>query len=272
MKPTSILTSSLLAVSVSAAAITNTIPSRQDSQQPFSSISAEHEYFKQASFNPQYDPRFASEPLPYVQQKAAMQVLIQTCLSTLADLGIEAWLMHNTLLGWWWGQHNLPWTSEADLQIAAHSLSFLAAYYNMTMFFFKYPDVPEGRHFRLEINPHFASTTVSPANHVDARWIDLQTGLYIDLAAIRYERPRAPGAAPTLRDKRGFHYADTDIFPLWETTYEGVNAMIPHNFKRLLVDEFGVSALTDMRTNSHFFQEDTMTWEHARSEKEFSEL
>jgi hypothetical protein len=30
--------------------------------------------------------------------------LIQTYLVTLNDLGIETWLIHDALLGWWWGK------------------------------------------------------------------------------------------------------------------------------------------------------------------------
>ena len=30
--------------------------------------------------------------------------LITIFLSTAADIGIEVWLMHGSLLGWWWNQ------------------------------------------------------------------------------------------------------------------------------------------------------------------------
>jgi hypothetical protein len=29
---------------------------------------------------------------------------MQTFLSTMADIGAETWIMHGTLLGWWWNQ------------------------------------------------------------------------------------------------------------------------------------------------------------------------
>lgn len=48
--------------------------------------------------------RFASKALPYNEQKVALKNLVQTYLATFADLGIETWLMHGSLLGWWWGQ------------------------------------------------------------------------------------------------------------------------------------------------------------------------
>ncbi|KAL5621309.1 hypothetical protein BROUX41_006779 [Berkeleyomyces rouxiae] len=274
MKLAAICTSSLLAVSVSALAIgsVSSVQTSPQDQDTLDTSTAEPPYFEHASFDPHYDPRFTSAPLSYAEKITAMQVLVRTCLSTLSDLSIESWLMHNTLLGWWWGQHNLPWAAGADIQLTTSSLTFLAAYYNMSMFFYQYPDIPQGRHFRLEVNPHCTSAAASAANPVDARWIDLQTGLYINLTALRYQRPSASGSAPMLKDKSGAQYVDRDIFPLWETEFEGVKAMIPQSYKSILADEFGIDALKNTESDGHFFQEKTMEWVPKRVEKEFTEL
>lgn len=51
-----------------------------------------------------YDRRFYKKALPLTAQRDAIRVLIQTYLSTFRELGVETWLMHGTLLGWWWGK------------------------------------------------------------------------------------------------------------------------------------------------------------------------
>ncbi len=77
------------------------------------------------SFHPHYDGRYALHPLPlpspvdltpahtrrfadrvleYNEQKRALKSLVQTYLSTFADIGVETWLMHGSLLGWWWNR------------------------------------------------------------------------------------------------------------------------------------------------------------------------
>ena len=33
-----------------------------------------------------------------------LNALVQSYLSTMADLGAETWLMHGTLMGWWWNR------------------------------------------------------------------------------------------------------------------------------------------------------------------------
>ena len=56
--------------------------------------------------------RFSNHVLDYAEQKKALKNLIQTFLSTFADLGIETWIMHGSLMGWWWNRQvrrpNMP--------------------------------------------------------------------------------------------------------------------------------------------------------------------
>jgi hypothetical protein len=51
-----------------------------------------------------YDARYSNGPLEEYEQREAIKVLIQTYLSTFRDLGVQTWLMHGSLLGWWWGK------------------------------------------------------------------------------------------------------------------------------------------------------------------------
>lgn len=48
--------------------------------------------------------RFTDHKLDYVNQKRELKNLAQTFLSTFSDLGLEAWLVHGSLLGWWWNK------------------------------------------------------------------------------------------------------------------------------------------------------------------------
>ena len=55
-------------------------------------------------YNIHYDIRYTKKPLEEQEQHDAIVVLIQTYLATFRDIGVETWLMHGTLLGWWWGK------------------------------------------------------------------------------------------------------------------------------------------------------------------------
>jgi hypothetical protein len=53
---------------------------------------------------PHYDLRYFGEALEPQDQNAGIKVLMQTYLATFRDLGVQTWLMHGSLLGWWWGK------------------------------------------------------------------------------------------------------------------------------------------------------------------------
>lgn len=151
-------------------------------------------YFHESSFNQHYDGRFADHPLEETEQKAAVRVLIQTYLATFRDLGVETWIMHGSLLGWWWNKQALPWDDDADVMITEPSMYYLAAYHNMTTYYYQYSAIPEGRTFLLDINPHYTTRSESDTlNVVDARWIDMENGLFIDITAARYDLDHPQG-------------------------------------------------------------------------------
>ncbi|KAK3393615.1 LicD family-domain-containing protein [Podospora didyma] len=217
-------------------------------------------YFHESTFHPHYDGRFAEHELNYQQQKLALKNLVQTFLSTFKDIGVETWLMHGSLLGWWWGKHILPWDSDVDVQVSEASIFFLAAYYNMSVFHYKSPRIPDGRDYMLEINPHFKNRERNdPLNVIDARWIDTESGLFIDITGVRYDMNHPKGEG-MLYCKDGHEYHDVYLFPLRTTTFEGVEAKIPYRYRQLLREEYGQWALENTEYSGHHFDDDKMEW------------
>lgn len=47
-------------------------------------------------------PRFTNHTLSYEDQKTNLSFLMQSYLSSMSDIGAETWIIHGTLLGWWW--------------------------------------------------------------------------------------------------------------------------------------------------------------------------
>lgn len=100
----------------------------------------------------------------------------------------------------------LPWDSDVDVQVAEESMQFLASYYNMTVFHYRTPRIPEGRDYMLEVNPHYKIRDQSDRlNVIDARWVDTDSGLFIDITTVRknYTHPAGPGV---LSCKDGHEY------------------------------------------------------------------
>lgn len=103
-------------------------------------------------------------------RRACLKGLIQTYLSTMDDIGIETFIVHGTLLGWWWNRRIMPWDEDVDVMVSERSIDHLANFYNMTIHTFRFPDVGHARDYLLEINPHYVDDSVDLVNGIDARW------------------------------------------------------------------------------------------------------
>jgi hypothetical protein len=115
----------------------------------------------------------------------------------------------------------MPWDYDADVQVTEADMYFLAAYYNMTIYYYKYGAMEEGRFFQLEVNPYFKHRDQDDqSNVIDGRWIDMQNGLYIDITAARYALDHEEGEG-VLYDKYGHEYR------VWKTSIR--TTLVMHN-------------------------------------------
>ncbi|KAF4965178.1 hypothetical protein FSARC_6996 [Fusarium sarcochroum] len=217
-------------------------------------------YFKEASQYPHYDLRYFEEALEPAAQNAGIKVLMQTYLATFRDLGVQTWLMHGSLLGWWWGKKVMPWDLDADVMVTEADMYFLAAYHNMTIYYYQYEGCPEGRFFQLDVNPHHTHRGRDDTlNYIDARWVDMQTGLFIDITAARYDPGHEMGEG-VLYDKHDHEFKDKYVFPLLDTTFEGLPAKIPYRYQEILASEYGSAALSKTDFHGHRFNPKLMKW------------
>ncbi|TPX17178.1 uncharacterized protein E0L32_003296 [Thyridium curvatum] len=207
-----------------------------------------------------HESTFAEETLPYHEQKEALKNLLQTYLATFSDLGIETWLMHGSLLGWWWNKHIMPWDTDVDVQVTESSMYYMAAYYNMSVFHYRTPRIPDGRDYMLEVNPHFKNREqTDKMNVIDARWIDTSSGLFIDITTARYNLTHPEGEG-MMSCKDGHEFRDTYIFPLRETVFEGSPAKIPYRYKEILQAEYSAKSLYNKDFHDHLFDDAKMDW------------
>lgn len=217
-------------------------------------------YFHESTFDCHYDGRFADRKVPYSERKQVLSNLISAYLSTFADLGVETWLMHGSLLGWWWNKKVLPWDTDLDVQVSEESMEFLANYYNMTVYHYQTPRMEQGRDYILEINPHYVIGDRSDSlNVIDARWIDTESGLFIDITAVR-KSPDHPAGADMLVCKDGHEFRETYIFPLRDTVFEGHAAKIPFGYATVLAAEYGENALQNTYFENHYFDDSRAEW------------
>ncbi|KKY25785.1 putative mannosylphosphorylation protein [Diplodia seriata] len=219
-------------------------------------------YFHESTFHPHYDGRFAETTLTYDDRLSNLTALVQTYLSTMHDIGAETWIMHGSLLGWWWNRKIMPWDTDIDVQMSEQSMHYLASYYNMTVHHFNIPGTDISRDYMIEINPHYVNgSTTDWLNVIDARWIDTDTGLFIDITSVRHDKEKEDAGNPGwmyCKDKHHFRY--DDIFPLRDSTFENMPVKIPYAYTALLQEEYGSKSLTNTRYEGHRFDQEAMDW------------
>ncbi|EON67346.1 hypothetical protein W97_06599 [Coniosporium apollinis CBS 100218] len=232
-------------------------------------------YFHESTFHPHYDGRFAASKLPEEQRKPALTALVQTYFSTMSTIGAQTWIMHGSLLGWYWNRRIMPWDSDVDVQMSEDGMRELAGYYNMTMHNFDFPSM-EGdrrgkgrgdakgkrRSYMIEVNPHYTNaSTADLHNVIDARWIDTETGLFIDITTLRRDREaEARGYKGHMYSKDKHLILEDDIFPLRDSVFEGMPVKIPYAYAELLEGEYGRKALARSSVENHRWDRERMEW------------
>ncbi len=193
-----------------------------------------------------YDARFYKEKVSYEVRGETLHHLIRSYLTVFRERNIETWIAHGSLLGWWWNGKIMPWDWDLDTQVSASTLAWLGENLNMTRHNYTSheADGSESTHeYLLDINPfHVERVRGDGENVIDARWIDVETGLFIDITGLSEVFPdNQPGVWIC---KNWHRYRTRDLYPLRESVYEGVPALIPYQFDKILTEEYSAKALT----------------------------
>lgn len=191
-----------------------------------------------------YDIRYFKDEVPYAEHRFVLRDLIRSYLTTLNSYGVETWLAHGTLLGWWWNGQIMPWDYDLDVQITNHTMTWLGDNLNRTEHIYN-ATADDGsvsqKQYLLDINPHAAELTRGDGmNIIDARWIDMENGMFIDITGVREREADRPGSW-SCRNKH--RYESQDLWPMRLSEFEGVKARIPYGFQKILSDEYGDKSL-----------------------------
>lgn len=199
----------------------------------------------------------------------------------------------------------MPWDADVDVMVDERTIQELGTWWNMSVHHFTawelgvvlplhqdlhqpslernedgevgqrmlYEEVIRdgGKKYLLEVNPHYANiSTKDKENVIDARWIDVSTGLFIDITTVHVQPITKPSAASAFHDfddgdlelytKDQHAYSYSQMFPLRTSTFEGVVVHIPFEYEELLLDEYGPKAITQRWYKGYEFDADKHEW------------
>lgn len=189
-----------------------------------------------------YDTRYFKGLLDYDAKRDIQVHLIQAYLEMFNRRHIETWIAHGTLLGWWWNAKMLPWDWDLDTQVSVATMKELAESMNNTLHTYTAASAtahphPVTRQYLLDVNPHWTERDRGDGlNIIDARFIDTENGLYVDITAVgevaSHPEPRVWSC------KNEHRYRVSDLYPMRETVFEGVVAKVPYAYDRILMEEY----------------------------------
>ena len=153
-----------------------------------------HQYFYDVEFTTtskhfgavsHYDSRFApSTSLTPEESREVLRALVDSYMNAMTEFGIPTWIAHGTLLSWYWNKSLFPWDTDVDCQMTLTSLETLAVRKNITSYSYRIATDPR-KEYLLDINPQYIDSSSDLANKIDARWIDMSNGKFIDITALR---------------------------------------------------------------------------------------
>jgi hypothetical protein len=140
----------------------------------------------------------------------------------------------------------LPWDWDIDTQVSGETLAYMAKNLNRTMYDYSSTSGTSAetvkREYLLDVNPwSWQRDRGDGMNIIDARWIDVRNGLYIDITGLSEVHPDTD---PGIWQCKNFHkYRTKDLYPMRESVYEGVPAKIPYAYDKILLEEYREKAL-----------------------------
>ncbi|KAI1918317.1 mannosyltransferase [Ophidiomyces ophidiicola] len=190
-----------------------------------------------------YDVRYFNGVVSYQERTHTLTHMIGAYLQFFRENKLDTWIAHGTLLGWWWNEKILPWDWDIDAQVTGMTLEYMSRNFNRTIYTYS-PNEKTIRKYLLDVNPRSEERGYGDGlNIIDARWIDVRNGLYIDITALSELDPALEHGIVACKN---FHkYNISDLFPMRQGTFEGVPANIPFKYNGILTEEYGEKALIE---------------------------
>ncbi|RCK67290.1 hypothetical protein Cantr_03341 [Candida viswanathii] len=231
------------------------------------------------------------------EQFIILHRLVKNYLNFARENGIITWIAHGSLLSWYWNGIAFPWDTDIDVQMPVSELYKLGRYFNQSLVVENVGDSYNefdgmGRYF-IDVGSSITHRTKGNGNNnIDARFIDVDTGLYIDITGLALTDHPAPSrydnfiAMDPLKKKfidmhskpneennmlknqqlkvyncRNNHFSSYDeLSPLVLTLVENQLSYIPSNFINILNDEYSLNSLTKKTHRSYTYMNNFRIW------------
>lgn len=228
-----------------------------------------------------YDWRFFNGVMYEASQRSLiLHRLVRSWLSFSRKNGINTWVAHGSLLSWYWNGFAFPWDYDIDVQVPVMDLHKLSLQFNQSLVV---EDMEEGygRYF-LDCGSFITLRAKGNGNNnIDARFIDIDTGIYIDITGLAVSNTKSPDRykelypdqwadnaedyTETNKEMKAYncrnnHFSTLDeLSPLVKTYVEGEMAYVPRRYSDILSVEYP-KGLLSKQYSGHVFIPQLRLW------------
>lgn len=243
-----------------------------------------------------YDWRFMNGIINNTPQlSVSINQLIKSWFRLTNQFGLNTWIAHGSLLSWYWNGLQFPWDSDIDVQMPILDLHKLSRYLNQSVivdFGHDINNIRLGRYF-LDCSSLISQRVRGNGNNnIDARFIDMDTGLYIDITGLALSNTMAPArynhllhsspnngelARENSRDAtiselarneflqvyncRNNHFSRLEeLSPIRLSLVEGEFGYIPNEFESILKIEYNEKSINNKDYNGFVFLPKLRIW------------
>ncbi|KAG7665485.1 uncharacterized protein J8A68_000887 [[Candida] subhashii] len=201
---------------------------------------------------------------------------------------IKCWIAHGSLLSWYWDGMKFPWDSDVDITMPIDELHKLARLFNQSLIVDFGNDIDSqiryGRYFFDSSTFISRRTMENGRNVIDARLIDIDTGIYIDITGLAITTAKAPerydfllkstkyerDSERNLKDK-SVAENDTNTFlqayncknhqffrlkelsPLMLSLFDGEFTYVPNQISRILMNKFSPKSIINTQYKDYTY-------------------
>lgn len=148
-------------------------------------------YFNEAAISSEpaingahYDARFFNGgQYTNLERQTVLSRMLMSWVQLCQNVGLHTWIAHGALLSHSYNGLSFPWDDDIDVQIPYRDLMKLAELYNSSVIV---EDATKGfgRHYLDVSNSPTHRTLGNGLNRIDARFIDMSSGMFIDITAV----------------------------------------------------------------------------------------
>lgn len=210
-----------------------------------------------------------------IREKVLLDRVLRNWFRFTNEKGIVSWISHGVLLSWYWDGLLFPFDKDIDVQMPITELVRFSKMYNQTLVV---EDINEGLgKFLIDCSTFLHNRDgTERQNHIDARFIDIDTGSYIDITGLGISDETAPetyndviekaAAAnelkPVYNCRNKHFYSYEELVPLRRSMIDGIPCYIPNQIEKILKDEYSVG-MERYEYDDYYFIDQLNLWIHA---------